>query len=112
MNNTILYDFRSYNGEEFSFTKNDLKIQCDKITNENIEAIINIIRHPPEKITRIHFNNTFDKDLSEFTIQKILLNIMNYNLDLLTLNFGNCENLSKSLISFIMLLKLNKNKIN
>ena len=102
MNNTILYDFRSYNGEEFSFAKNDLKIQCDKITNENIEAIINIIRHPSEKITRIHFNKTFDKDLSEFTIQKILLNIMNYNLDLLTLNFGNCENLSKSLISFIM----------
>ncbi len=107
MNNTILYDFRSYNGEEFSFAKNNLQIYCDKITNENIEAIINILKHPSEKITRIHFNNNFDKDLSEFTIQKLLLNIMTYNQELLSLNFDNCEIINNSVMSYIMFIVRN-----
>ena len=107
MNNTILYDFRSYNGEEFSFAKNNLQIYCDKITNENIEAIINILKHPSEKINRIHFNNNFDKDLSEFTIQKLLLNIMTYNQELLSLNFDNCEIINNSVMSYIMFIVRN-----
>ena len=111
LNNSIVYDFRSYTGEEFSFVKNNLHIQNDKITNQNIEALINMLKHPPEKIVRIHFNNSFTKDISEFTIQKILLNVFNYNQEILSLNFNNCENISNSLLSYIMFTIKNLKKM-
>ena len=82
MNNKILYDFRNYTGDEFTFSKNNLQIYCDKVTNDKIEILINILKYPPEKINRVHFNNNFNNDLSEYNIQKILLNLMTYNKDL------------------------------
>ena len=111
MNNKILYDFRNYSGDDFVFTKNNLQIFCDKINNSKIEALINMLKYPPEKIIRIHFNNSFNKDLSEYSIQKILLNLMTYNLDLLSLSFNNCENINNNIISYVIFAVQNLKKI-
>jgi hypothetical protein len=111
MNNKILYDFRNYNGEEYSFIKNNLIISNDKINNENTEAITNLLKYSSEKITRIQFNNSFDKNLSEYNIQKILLNLMTYSKDLLSLSFNNCENLNNSVISYIVFAVQNLDKL-
>ena len=111
LNNVILYDFRTYTGEEFSFVKNNLHIYNDKITNENIEGIINILKHPSDKIIKIHFKNSFNKDLSEFNIQKILLNVMNYSQETLSLNFDNCDNITYSLLTYIMFVVKNLKKM-
>ena len=111
MNNKILYDFRNYSGDDFVFTKNNLQIFCDKINNSKIEALINMLRYAPEKIIRIHFNNSFNKDLSEYSIQKILLNLMTYNLDLLSLSFNNCENINNNIISYVIFAVQNLKKI-
>ena len=106
-----MYDFRTYTGEEFSFVKNNLHIYNDKITNENIEGIINILKHPSDKIIKIHFKNSFNKDLSEFNIQKILLNVMNYSQETLSLNFDNCDNITYSLLTYIMFVVKNLKKM-
>lgn len=53
MNNKILYDFRNYTGDEFLYSENDLHIYCDKLTNEKIEILINILKYPAGK--RIKF---------------------------------------------------------
>ena len=111
MNNKILYDFRNYSGDDFVFTKNNLQIFCDKINNSKIEALINMLKYAPEKIIRIHFNNSFNKDLSEYSIQKILLNLMTYNLDLLSLSFNNCENINNNIISYVIFAVQNLKKI-
>ena len=111
MNNKILYDFRNYSGDDFVFTKNNLQIFCDKINNSKIEALINMLKYPPEKIIRIHFNSSFNKDLSEYSIQKILLNLMTYNLDLLSLSFNNCENINNNIISYVIFAVQNLKKI-
>ena len=111
MNNKILYDFRNYSGDDFVFTKNNLQIFCDKINNSKIEALINMLKYPPEKIIRIHFNNSFNKDLSEYSIQKILLNLMTYNLDLLALSFNNFENINNNIISYVIFAVQNLKKI-
>ena len=102
MNNKILYDFRKYTGDEFLFSKNNLQIFCDKISDENFEIIINILKYPTEPINRIHFQNNFNKELSEFNIQKILLNLMTYNSDLLSFSFSKCENISSNILSYIV----------
>ena len=102
MNNKILYDFRNYTGEEFFFSNKNLQIFCDKINNENIEIIINTLKYPSEPINRIHFHNNFNQDLSEFNIQKILLNLMTYNTDLLSFSFSKCENISSNILSYII----------
>ena len=107
MNNKILYDFRNYTGEEFTFSKNNLQIYCDKVTNDKIEILINILKYPPEKINRVHFNNNFNNDLSEYNIQKILLNLMTYNKDLLSLSINNCENINNSIISYFIFVVQN-----
>lgn len=107
MNNKILYDFRNYTGEEFTFSKNNLQIFCDKVTNDKIEILINILKYPPEKINRVHFNNNFNNDLSEYNIQKILLNLMTYNKDLLSLSINNCENINNSIISYFIFVVQN-----
>ena len=111
MNNKILYDFRNYSGDDFVFAKNNLQIFCDKINNSKIEALINMLRYAPEKIIRIHFNSSFNKDLSEYSIQKILLNLMTYNLDLLSLSFNNCENINNNIISYVIFAVQNLKKI-
>jgi Ran GTPase-activating protein (RanGAP) involved in mRNA processing and transport len=111
MNNTKLYTFKNYTGEEFTFTKNNLQIYSDKLTNENIEALINLIKYPSEKIVRIHFNNSFNKKLSECNIKKILLNIMNYGQELLSLNFNNCVSINDGLLSYIMFTVKNVKKM-
>ena len=111
MNNKILYDFRNYSGDDFVFAKNNLQIFCDKINNSKIEALINMLKYAPEKIIRIHFNNSFNKDLSEYSIQKILLNLMTYNLDLLSLSFNNCENINNNIISYVIFAVQNLKKI-
>ena len=100
MNNKILYDFRNYTGNEFSISKNNLQIFCDKINNDNFEIIISILKYPPEPISRIHFLNNFNKELSEFYFQKILLTIMTHNPDLLSFSFSKCENISIKILSF------------
>ena len=107
MNNKILYDFRNYTGDEFTFSKNNLQIFCDKVTNDKIEILINILKYPPEKINRVHFNNNFNNDLSEYNIQKILLNLMTYNKDLLSLSINNCENINNSIISYFIFVVQN-----
>ena len=107
MNNKILYDFRNYTGEEFTFSKNNLQIFCEKVTNDKIEILINILKYPPEKINRVHFNNNFNNDLSEYNIQKILLNLMTYNKDLLSLSINNCENINNSIISYFIFVVQN-----
>ena len=111
MNNKILYDFRNYKGEEFTFTKNNLQIFCDKINNDKIESLINILKYSTEKITRMHFINSFNKDLSEYSIQKILLIVMTYNLELLSLSFNNCQNMNNKIISYIMFAVQNLKKL-
>ena len=111
MNNKILYDFRNYSGDDFVFAKNNLQIFCDKINNSKIEALINMLKYAPEKIIRIHFNSSFNKDLSEYSIQKILLNLMTYNLDLLSLSFNNCENINNNIISYVIFAVQNLKKI-
>jgi Ran GTPase-activating protein (RanGAP) involved in mRNA processing and transport len=111
MNNKVLYDFRNYNGEEFSFSKNNLQIFWDKINNENMEIIINIIRYSPENITRIHFHKDFDKNLSLYNIEKILLYLMNYTSNLLSLSFKDCKNIDDHILSFIMFSLQNLKKI-
>lgn len=111
MNNKILYDFRNYVGDEFVFSKNNLQIFCDKINNSKVESLINILKYAPEKMNRIHFNNSFNKDLSEYNIQKILLNLMTYNLDLLSLSFNNCENINNNILSYVIFAVQNLKKI-
>ena len=111
INNKKLYDFKIYTGEELSYNQNTLQITCDKLTNEKIEIVINILKHPPKKINRIHFLNEFNRDISEYNIQKILLNIMNYNADIKVLRFHNYENFSTNLISYIMFLIQNLKNI-
>ena len=102
MNNKILYDFSNYTGEEFQLNKNNLQIFCDKINNDNYEIILNILKYPSEEINRVHFHNNFSQELSEFNIQKILLNLMTYNSSLLSFSFTKCENISSNLLSFIV----------
>ena len=102
MNNKILYDFRNYTGNEFSISKNNLQIFCDKINNDNFEIIISILKYPPEPISRIHFLNNFNKELSEFYFQKILLTIMTHNPDLLSFSFSKCENISINILIYII----------
>ena len=102
MNNIILYDFRNYTGEEFSFSKNNLQIFCDKINNDNIEIIINILKYPSEAINRIHFHNNFCNELSEYNFQKVLLNLMTYNPNLLSFSFSKCENIKSNVLSYIV----------
>jgi Ran GTPase-activating protein (RanGAP) involved in mRNA processing and transport len=102
MNNRILYDFRNYTGEEFSFSKNNLQIFCEKINNENMDIIINKLKYSLEPISRIHFHNNFNQEFSEFNIQKILLNIMTYNPNLLSLSFSKYENISSNVLSYII----------
>ena len=102
VNNKILYDFRNYRKDQFTLEKNYLQISLNTVNNENIEALINILRYPTEKITRILFNSNFDKNLSEFNIQKLLLNLITYNSGLLSLSFNDCKNISLSIISNII----------
>ena len=102
MNNKILYDFRNYTGEEFFISKNNLQIFCDKINNENFEIVISILKYPTEPISRIHFLNNINPELSEFNFQKILLNIMTYNSDLLSFSFSKCENISMNILTYIV----------
>ena len=111
MNSKILYDFRGYNGDEFSFSKNNLQIYCDKINNEKIEIIINMIRYSPEKINRIHFQKNFSQNLSEYSIQKILLNLMTYTTDLLSLSFNKCNNINDNILSYVIFALQNLKKI-
>ena len=102
MNNKILYDFRNYTGEEFFFSKNNLQIFWDKVNNENFEIVINMLKYPSEVINRIHFHNDFNQELSEYNIQKILLNLMTYNSNLLSFSFSKCENISSNILSYIV----------
>ena len=102
MNNKILYNFSNFTGEEYNFSKNSLEIFNDKVTNNQIEILLNLLKYPTEKITKISFNNNFNSDLSEYNIQKILLNLMTYNHDIMSLNFNICENLSNNIISYII----------
>ena len=88
--------------KNFFFSNKNLQIFCDKINNENIEIIINTLKYPSEPINRIHFHNNFNQDLSEFNIQKILLNLMTYNTDLLSFSFSKCENISSNILSYII----------
>ena len=111
MNNKILYDFRNYNGEEYILAKNNLIISNDKINNENVEAITNLLKYSSENINRIQFNNNFNANLSEYNIQKILLIIMTYKKVLLSLSFNNCENLKNNVISYIMFAVQNLDKL-
>ena len=102
MNNKILYDFRNYTGDEFLYSENDLHIHCDKLTNEKIEILINILKYPAGKTNKIHFHNNFNNDLSEYNIQKILLNLMTYNTDVLSLRFNNVENINNNIMTNII----------
>lgn len=102
MNNKVLYNFSNFTGEEYNFSKNSLEIFNDKVTNNQIEILLNLLKYPTEKITKISFNNNFNSDLSEYNIQKILLNLMTYNHDIMSLNFNICENLSNNIISYII----------
>ena len=102
MNNKILYDFNNYTGEEFSFYKNNLQIFCDKLNNQNIEIIINLLKYSNEPINRVHFQNNFNQDLSEFNIQKILLNLMTYNSNILSFSFSKCENIKTNVLCYIL----------
>ena len=102
MNNKILYDFRNYTGGEYFFSKNNLQIFCDKINNDNIETIINILKYPTEPINRIHFHNNFNQELSEFNIQKILLILMTYNANLLSFSISKCENITSNILAYIV----------
>ena len=111
LNNKILYDFRNYNGDEFCFSKNNLQIYCDKITSDKMEGLINILKYAPDIIIRVHFNNNFNNNLSEYDIQKLLLYLMTYNLDLLSLSFNNCENININLLSYITFIIQNLKKI-
>jgi hypothetical protein len=111
INNSKLYDFSIYTGEEISYNQNTLQITCDKLTNEKIEIVINIVKHPPKKINRIHFLNEFNRDMSEYNIQKILLNLMTNNADIKVLRFHNYENFSTNLLSYIMFLIQNLKNI-
>ena len=111
INNTKLYDFKIYTGEEISYNQNTLQIACDKLTNEKIEMVISIFKHPPKKINRIHFINEFNKDMSEYNIQKILLNLMTYNSDIKVLRFHNYENFSTNLMLYITFLIQNLKNI-
>ena len=107
INNKILYDFSNFNREEYSLVKENLQIHCDKITNEKVETIINILKYSSEGIKRITFNNNFNNDLSEYNIQKILLNIMTYNKNILSLCFNNCTNITTNIISYIIFITKN-----
>ena len=111
MNNKILYDFRNYKGEEYTISKNNLQINCDKIDNNCIDGLLNIIKYSPEKITRIHFKNSFNRELSEYNIEKIFLYIMIYNNDLLSLSISDCENINNNIILNIIFAIQNLKKI-
>ena len=60
------------------------------------------MKYPSEEINRVHFHNNFNQELSEFNIQKILLNLITYNSNLLSFSFTKCENISSNLLSFIV----------
>ena len=57
MNNKVLYNFSNFTGEEYNFSKNSLEIFNDKVTNNQIEILLNLLKYPTEKITKISFNN-------------------------------------------------------
>ena len=73
--------------------------------------MVNILRHPPKKINRVHFLNEFNRDVSEYNIQKILLILMTYNSDIKVLRFHNYEKFSTNLMSYIMFLIQNLKNI-
>jgi hypothetical protein len=102
MNNKILYDFNNYTGEEFSFYKNNLQIFCDKLNNQNLEILLNLLKYSNEPISRVHFQNNFNLELSEFNIQKILLNLMTYNSNILSFSFSKCENIKSNVLYYIL----------
>jgi len=102
LNNKILFDFNSYIGDEFSFSKNNLQIFCDKLNNQNLEILINLLKYSSEPISRVHFQNNFNQELSEFNIQKILLNLMTYNPNLLSFSFSKCENITSNILYYIV----------
>ena len=102
MNNKILYDFNNYTGDEFSFYKNNLQIFCDKLNDQNLEILLNLLKYSNEPINRVHFQNNFNLELSEFNIQKILLNLMTYNSNILSFSFSKCENIKSNVLYYIL----------
>ncbi len=107
LNNKVIYDFRDYDGNEFTFAKNSLTIDNNKITNKKVQILLSLIKFPSEKINRIQFNGNFGSSFSEYNIQRVLLYIMRYVPDLLSFGFHNCQNINNSILNYIIFVTQN-----
>ena len=73
------------------------------LTPLTIDTIINKIKYPNEPINKIQFKGSFNK-IGENYIQKILLSVYIYSPDILCFSFKNCENLSKQILNYIVIM--------
>ena len=111
INNKVYYDFRNFSGNEFKLVKDKFIINSEKITNDKIEIILNMLKYSSDKIKKILFNGSFNSDLSEFNLQKILLTILIHVPELLSFSINSCQNLKNSILEYVVFVISNLQKL-
>ena len=108
LNKKMLFDFRTFLNEEITLSKGNLFIDSTKLTNESAEGLMNIIKFPRESIVKIQFVGKFDfTKITEGTLMKILLCIMCYLPNILSLSITSCEKISYDLLCHILFIVSN-----
>ena len=98
----VIYTF-SISHKVYSIIKGYLMINIKFLTPLTIETINNKIKYPNEPINKIQFKGSFNK-IGENYIQKLLLSVYIYSPEILCFSFKNCENLSKQILNYIVIM--------
>ena len=108
LNKKMLFDFRTFMNEEITIAKGNLFVDNTKLTNESAEGLMNIIKFPRESIVKIQFVGKFDfTKITEGTVMKILLCIMCYLPNILSLSITSCDKISYDLLCHIIFIVSN-----